>query len=302
MDDQDFLIIKINPETVSAKESLGSKEKFWYRPTEDSSQWLFKFADENTGQHWSEKIAEQVADKLDILHARVELAIFNTYCGSTTESFARDGRSLFHGNQILAGSVFGYNPKKQFGQSAHTLNNIFLALENVFSVNDTAKKAKAQFAGYLILDAIIGNTDRHHENWGVLRKQVGDHWQGYLAPTFDHASSLGRELRDETMSKTSRADILNRHRVGAYSEKAPGAIYWNEEDGRGLSPLQLVRLASEKYPDLMQSSMAKLERLDYNKLKDIISRVPPTWMSDLARDFALQLMCYNISELKKVKL
>ena len=24
------------------------------------------------------------------------------------------------------------------------------------------------FAGYLLLDALIGNTDRHHENWAVM--------------------------------------------------------------------------------------------------------------------------------------
>lgn len=55
---------------------------------------------------------------------------------------------------------------------------------------------------------MIGNVDRHHENWGILRKRVDGEWYGRLAPTFDHASSLGRELVDTGANK-SRERYLN---------------------------------------------------------------------------------------------
>jgi len=74
-----------------------------------------------------------------------------------------------------------------------------------------------------VLDAVIGNTDRHHENWGILLRRTKRRWMGMLAPTFDHASSLGRELRDETRGKCRRR-LLSENQVGAYSEKATGAI------------------------------------------------------------------------------
>lgn len=54
------------------------------------------------------------------------------------------------------------------------------------------------FVGYLLLDAMIGNTDRHHENWGVLARRDGSGCRTLqLAPTYDHASSLGRERLDQ---------------------------------------------------------------------------------------------------------
>ena len=60
------------------------------------------------------------------------------------------------------------------------------------------------FVGYLVLDALIGNTDRHEENWAVIVSESGR----YLAPTFDHASSLGFLLSDpqrlERMSSKDR--------------------------------------------------------------------------------------------------
>ena len=45
------------------------------------------------------------------------------------------------------------------------------------------------WAGYLVFDAWIANTDRHHENWGVLIDRRDG--SSRLAPSFDHGSSLG---------------------------------------------------------------------------------------------------------------
>lgn len=48
------------------------------------------------------------------------------------------------------------------------------------------------FSGYLVLDALIANTDRHPRNWSVL-----DPWDGsgpMLAPSYDHGRALGSGL------------------------------------------------------------------------------------------------------------
>ncbi len=240
-----YPVIEIHPDWVLEEEAMGSKEKFWFRE-DDGPDWLFKFPQANTGQHWAEKITAEVADALDILHAPVKLALFQGVQGSATESFARDGRELFHGNQVLAGQLLDYDPGKQFRQSDHTLDNIFAALDRVFSSLDAARWAKERLADYLVLDALIGNTDRHHENWGILRKRTPSGWTGMVAPTFDHASSLGRELLDDGTGKCRRR-ILEEGRLPRYAEKAPGAIYWNSSDRKGISPLDLVRRASVQY-------------------------------------------------------
>jgi hypothetical protein len=296
-----YIVFEIQPEWVLEQEALGSKEKFWYRAKDDEPEWLFKFPQPNTGQHWSEKIASEVAACLDIRHAQVEFAVFQGERGSASESFAREGRNLFHGNQILAGKVLGYDPAKAFRQSDHTLANIYTAIDKTFLNPETAHRTKVLFAGYLVLDALIGNTDRHHENWGILRKRVGDHWQGMLAPTFDHASSLGRELVDASEGRC-RERLLRERRVGNYAEKAPGAIFWDRADRRGLSPLELVRRAAASHPELFQPALARLERLDRQRVLAIIDRVPADWMTPLAREFALELMCYNSKELGNIRL
>ena len=113
-----------------------------------------------------------------------------------------------------------------------------------------------------------------------------------MAPSFDHASSLGRELRDERRDR-----LLAENRVGDYAKKGRGAIYWSEDDQRGLSPLELVRRATHLYPDLFRPALARLERLDERSMSDLVERVPDHWMSPSARKFAIALVRYNFESL-----
>ena len=292
-----YPITEVLPEWIREGEEMGSKRKFWYVCSEpgEETEWLFKFPQPNTGQHWAEKIAAGVASVLEIPHARVELAVLSEHKGSVTKSFADNGRELVHGNQILEWKVRGYDPERRFRQSSHTLANIWKVLDHVFVMPEGARDAKVRMAKYVVLDAVIGNTDRHHENWGVLRTREGNRWVGRVAPSFDHASSLGRELLDSRRSR-----LLREGRVAVYAEKGRGAVYWSEDERRGPSPLELTRRATRDYPDLFCPGLVKLERLDVKTINDQVDRVPTDWMSPTARDFAIELMRYNVEQLSEM--
>ena len=209
-----YRIVEVKPEWVIDREDMGTKTKFWYRDPDDDVNWLFKYPRSDTGEHWAEKIAEEVASVLGVIHAKVELAQFEGDRGSVTESFARGGRALYHGNQMLERVVSGYEPRRRFRQSQHTLANIFEVMDRAFARSETAIRAKRTIASYTVLDALIGNTDRHHENWGLLLRRQDYSLRGFVALSFDHASSLGRELLDDRRDR-----FLAENRVGDYAEK-----------------------------------------------------------------------------------
>jgi hypothetical protein len=298
MNAEKYPIIEIKPGWVLDREAMGSKKKFWYRERNDTDPWLFKYPQENkhthelAGQHWAEKIAEQAAALMETRHATVELAVFQGCLGSATKSFANEGRILFHGNEMLAGVDATYDSHAKFKHGNHTLMNIFRAFDRMLKGEAFIQQSKGIFAEYLILDALIANTDRHHENWGFLRRQTVTGWRGLLAPSFDHASSLGRELQDKL-----REQIIRERRVGNYVNKGHGGIYWSADEKKAPSPLELAGRAVQAHPEFFRPALAKLRKFDESSLARIIERVPDGWMSDSARRFAHALMCYNQQQL-----
>jgi hypothetical protein len=295
-----FPILEIQPDWVLEPEVLGSKEKFWYRPGPEGRNWLFKYPQANTGQHWSEKLAAEIAELLQIQHARVELAVFQGTPGSASESFiTRDKRaSLVHGNEILAGHVIGYDPGRRFRQSDHTYANIMTAINGAF-IGGPSPNVLAHLGSYLVLDAVIGNTDRHHENWAFLTWTVQDKQMAVMAPSFDHASSLGRELLDEGPGK-SRKRLLAERWVGRYSDKAQGAIFWESTDRHGLSPLELVRRGIREQAEMFSGALQKACGLRTEQIVEVVQRVPQAWMSQPAREFVIELIGYNLQQLRSI--
>lgn len=299
-----FPVINVAPELVLESEQLGTKDKFWFISDDEylgKSQWLFKFPTEGTGQHWAEKIACEVAKQMRILTPRVELAVFEGARGSATENFTKDGYELFHGNQILAGFEPDYQTDQRWHQNDHTIGRIFDAIGAIFLDPDMARKASDQMAAYLVLDALICNVDRHHENWGILRKSTPDGMRGRLAPSYDHASSLGRELRDSD-SKNNRERYLRELGVAKYIERGRCPIFVDATEPHGPSPFRLVQrcLEIERLEPHFRHGLEKLSHLNSASFESIINCVPEGWMSPLAREFTLCLLIETLEQLRSL--
>ena len=219
-----FPILEVVPAMRGDVEQLGSKPKFWFKY--QGENWLFKEARANTGEDWSEKIASEVASLLGLPTHHAELAVWQGRRGCAVKSFIGSKQSvLFHGNELLAGWITGYDKEKARGQADHTFDNIVAVLEKLFDSEKTRRAAASRMAGYVALDALVGNTDRHHQNWGVLlerRAHAGQQatFSMQVAPTFDHASSLGRELSDEVRERLLREKTMER-----YILKGRGGIF-----------------------------------------------------------------------------
>ena len=293
-----FPILQIDSRNEIQPEGMGSKAKSWFLvPEENESAWLFKRPQRTgSGEHWAEKIAAEVAGLLGISHARVELAEFQGDRGSISENIVPRFWDLIHGNEVLESTSFFQDSEySNFHLSDHTLENIWLALDETFGSDSDKLEARLRFAEYLVLDAVVGNTDRHSENWAILRRQEVFREVESLAPSYDHGSSLGHELMD-----ARRERYLAEEKVGDYSEKGHGQLYWHREERRGPSPLKLVRLAFSQYPELFASAFDKIVRLRESSLGEIVDSVPGEWMAPSAKTFALEIMSYSSQKLREV--
>jgi hypothetical protein len=305
-----YPILHIDPAKVVGDEQLGTKTKFWFE--RDGVRWLFKEAREitapmgvvPTGEDWAEKVAAEIAHTLQISAAEVELAEFQGRRGCASRIFTNPSQQLMHGNEVLAGYVAGYDRDKRFRQSGHTLENIILAIRGMFPEEVESRTVLTRLASYLALDALIGNVDRHHENWGLLwqvRVEVNDFNETArlskeydVAPSFDHASSLGRELLDE-----KRGNLLRSGAVEGYVRKGRGGIY-RQGEAHGANPLHLVALAARKYPDYFQPVLRMLLSVPLERLIEPLDRIPDERITSPARSFGKAMVAVAYEQLTKV--
>ncbi len=200
---------------------------------------------------------------------------------------------LIHGNEILSGFLEHYDRDKQRGQTEHSYANIAGAIKQAVP-EDVYEETMTQFSGLLVLDALLCNTDRHHENWALLR-MYGEPPEIILAPSYDHASSLGRELTD-----AKRDSILKNKGIPDYVRKAHGAIFGQSQERHPESPISLVRWAMTNTPAWFQPWIDNILQITDNEVEDILIRVPSTVMSRSAKDFCREFLRYTLKELKDI--
>ncbi|MEO0377172.1 MAG: HipA-like protein, partial [Cyanobacteria bacterium P01_A01_bin.17] len=146
------------------------------------------------------------------------------------------------------------------------------------------------FVGYLLLDAWIGNGDRHHENWGfVLQLPQGI---PHLAPTYDHASCLGRELQD-----TKRQSRLQNQTVENYAQKSRSAFYENVTDKRTITTFDTFTKLAKQYPKSAEVWLNHLAQISDTEISTLLSRIPNHRISSVAREFAAKMLSFNRTRL-----
>lgn len=291
-----FPIIEISADAAQAQEPMGTKYKFWLRHPE-LGQCLFKMARPDTGEDWSEKIAAELCGLLGLPHARYELATWQDHPGIVSPTFLTANTTLLHGNDILAGLVSSYPRDTAYNQSQHTLTNVInaLTLEGLrlpldWNAPDGVTSAVSVFVGYLLLDAWIGNGDRHHENWGfVLQVPQGI---PHLAPTYDHASCLGRELQD-----TKRQSRLQNKTVKNYTQKSRSAFYENVSDRKTITTFDTFAKIAKKYPKSAAIWLNHLAQITDTEVSACLKRIPNHRISPVACEFTEQMLSFNQTRL-----
>lgn len=302
-----YPILDVTEWAVVGDEAMGSKTKVWLED-KNSVKWLFKQQHRSyTGDDWSEKIASEVAAILGVPHARVELAVRRGARGCVGRDLVGQlgAAELVPGNRLLVEHDPTYPQSDHFYRvSDHTLDRVLAAIGQEFigvpeGTPDDPRVGCAcdVFVGYLMLDALVGNTDRHPENWAVLLCEPrGARRAGVLCPTFDHAASLGFNLGDEERGRR----LVTRDRgyaVPAYVRKARSALYRSEADKNPLSPLDTFREAAARCPQAARFWLGRLAAAAESDLTDIVGRVPDVIITDTARRFACALLSCNRTNL-----
>mgnify|MGYP004529617245 FL=1 len=132
---------------------------------------------------------------------------------------------------------------------------------------------KTRFWDMFIVDALIGNWDRHNGNWGFLYNNATD--EVMLAPVFDCGSSLYPQADEDLMKKIlSDKNELN-HRI---FDIPLSAITYN---GKKINYFKF--LSEGKFPDCNKALKRIASRIDIKKIYEIIDNTPT--ITELQKEF-----------------
>lgn len=294
--DFDVFPVRVIPaDAGDLTEPLGTKRKFWLRDA-DGGWLLFKEGREGTGENWSEKAASELCALLGLPHATVDLAVWGERRGIASPTFMPPDGQLEMGNELLSKLVSDYQETATYKQKLHSVKLVIKALSMwrvlpPVDVPDPVRLRSAAdvFVGYLMFDAWIGNTDRHHENWAVIRTPGAPI---RLAPTYDHASSLGRIESDGKRHDILTTRDANRSLV-KYVERARSAFYARPEDRKTMTTLAAFREAARLRPDAAAYWVLALANTNDDDIRRIFDRLPADFASPAARRFAIAMLHMN---------
>lgn len=151
------------------------------------------------------------------------------------------------------------------------LNDILSAIDEQTSMDSDV--IKTRFWDMFIVDALIGNWDRHNGNWGFLYNNSTD--EVVLAPVFDCGSSLYPQADDELMTRILNNKNEFNHRI---FDIPLSAITYN---GKKINYFNF--LSEGKFEDCNTALKRILSRIDMKKIYEIIDDTPT--VTDIQNEF-----------------
>lgn len=163
-------------------------------------------------QFWGEIIAYRIGCLLGVT-VPPAFAAWNSktgHCAALIEWFYNENTESF----VMAGD-FLQMMHKDFDRKLGTQHNFEdnMVLLRMFSIRKILIEPNwpQWWIDALLFDALIGNTDRHQDNWGFIFTRSEQNVSCRLAPLFDNGTSLGHERftdRVKLWSQTSFARYI----------------------------------------------------------------------------------------------
>jgi len=212
---------------------------------------------------------------------KYDIAINHGVMGCISKSMVTRGKNkLTEGISYLTGYDTTYNPDDKSSKRKYTFQFICKTL-NEFKLNHYIVK----IIEIIILDSIIGNVDRHQENWGIvteysdvikMRKEnskkkgkgffdksflsmfgVKTKMPGKFSQIYDSGSCLGRELEDNKMKQM----LTDQSMLEAYIRRGVSEIHW---EGEKLNHFDLISEINKSYPEDVKRIVLRVK----NKYKE----------------------------------
>lgn len=194
------------------------------------------------------------------------------------EDFTDSSKTLYEFENLALST----NPDKKIETE---LSDILNVLDENKIINST--KIKEKFWDMFIIDALIGNTDRHNGNWGFLVDNQTKEVE--FAPIYDCGSCLNPMIDDNEMEKLKENEIKNLA-INCYS--------CLKENGKKINYMTYIR--NTKNEECHKAIIRVFKDINIIKINNFIDGV--SCMSNIRKEFYKEIInirykiieeCYN---------
>ncbi len=256
----------------------GRRLKFWLQDP-DGRQWLLKQPlPSRPTEPAIEAFTARLARAVGLEAPETHVATRDGVGWTLVLKFLHGDEELAHGNQLLQELDEAYDPEAHEG---HRLELVRATLE----AHDIAV---SEFVAMLAFDAWVGNSDRHQENWGIVKSST----RVRLAPLYDTAACLGAELQDPRLDRTLTLPTER----SKYVLNCPSGF----GDGTRLIRLSEVVTELNGWPEWRSNARDWVDRF-YAALapaRSYLESVPEVWWPRRRRDFAATMLWRRLIWLK----
>jgi len=236
-------------------------------------------------------LALELARRAGIPVAEAKPAIRSGAYGIISRRFHEDVEEHHPGAELL-----GLPSESGSGADAKQLRDEARASATLERVRDELSELEQEhgvsllepFARMLVIDAWLGNGDRHSGNWAL----VTGPGRSRLAPMYDPTACLGVELTDgrrELVAPT--AEIITR-----YARRCPSGFGGGITDGRSGIPMGEVLGKLEEWPE-WRTAVSELKPRIVELLATVpalIEEIPDEWLPPDRKRFAAQLLSHRV--------
>lgn len=179
------------------------------------------------------------------------------------------------------------NPDKKIETELSDIMEVIDSLEKIskLSIKDDVKK---KFWDMFVVDSIIGNTDRHNGNWGILVDTQNN--CANFAPIYDCGSCLNPMLEDQELEKLNNAEIKNLA-VNSYS--------CLKENGKKINYMQYIQDCKEnKNKDCNEAIIRIFPQVNIEEINKFIMEIP--CISNARKNFYKEIINFRYDIIKEV--
>ena len=145
--------------------------------------------------------------------------------------------------------------------------NNYYTISNIKSVlDDIDIDLFKNFIKIMMFDALIGEQDRHEENWGITEKQG----KNFISPLYDNGDSLLREFRNPANAQKYYDGIKD---FNAYIDRSQTIIY-KEDNKTKYKHFELIKYLYDSFPQYIIPEINNLKKLTDEIIEELVNKIP----------------------------